>query len=203
MTRHPDTTDAHALRLTNAREHPYLVGVVEWDSGEYDTDIIRVSSYTGDVSSARVTPIVVRTVSITRPVPGSDNTEERNGYEFAGPTMGLTPQHARDLSAALLDAAERAETAILPGWDDMTDVDQGCALAYAWKRENEGDAYAAEHYPARYFDHPALAGLGDDAANAHAVRVAGGWDDANDRLGTDEVMRLYELALDREADATA
>ena len=82
----------------------------------------------------------------------------------------------------------------LPAWAEMTDLDKGAALLHLHKRDWEGEDYAEENYPARYFDHPALTALSAREACRHAVSVE---DDAEraGALGGDEYMRLYDLAL--------
>lgn len=82
-------------------------------------------------------------------------------------------------------------TTEIPTWEQMSDLDKGAALMHAHKREWEGASYAVEHYPAEYFDHPALLALGEKAASKHAARVTKGWDDWD----PDEVARLYDLAV--------
>jgi len=86
------------------------------------------------------------------------------------------------------------ETTTLPTWDEMTDLDKGAALLHAWKRNWEGVSYAVEHYPAEYFDHPALLELDSKDASQHAARVTKGWADWD----LDEVDRLYDAALDAD-----
>lgn len=82
------------------------------------------------------------------------------------------------------------ETTTLPTWDEMSDLDKGAALMHAHKRSREGAPYAVEHYPAAYFDHPALLALGEEAASQHAATVTKGWRDWD----PDEFARLYDLA---------
>jgi hypothetical protein len=81
----------------------------------------------------------------------------------------------------------------LPAWAELTDLDKGAALLFLFKRDWEGEDYAIENYPARYFDHPALTALGRTAACRHAIAVE---DDASKAgaLAGDEFERLYELA---------
>jgi hypothetical protein len=76
----------------------------------------------------------------------------------------------------------------------MSDVDKGATLLHLHKRGWEGPVYAVEHYPAHYFEHPALVDLDGKAASKHAVDVTGGMDNIFDRLGADEFDRLYDLA---------
>ncbi len=86
----------------------------------------------------------------------------------------------------------------LPTWEQMSDLDKGAALLHVWKRDKDGASYAVREYPVRYLSDPALVDLSASdrpAACRHAARVAGTWDGAHDRLGSDEVFRLYELAL--------
>ena len=87
-----------------------------------------------------------------------------------------------------------AETPVLPTWDEMTDLDKGAALLHLHKRDWEGADYAAENYPARYFDHPALVALGPREACRHAVSVEGAAERAGCTGGA-EYQRLYDLAL--------
>lgn len=79
----------------------------------------------------------------------------------------------------------------LPTWNEMSDLDKGAALLHAWKRDREGSSYAVEHYPARYFDHPALLALDEKAACHHAAKATKGWRD----LDVTEFDRLYDDAL--------
>jgi hypothetical protein len=79
----------------------------------------------------------------------------------------------------------------------MTDLDKGAALLHLHKREWEGAEYAADNYPARYFDHPALTALSPAQACRHAVSVERDADDADATRGS-EYERLYELALDAD-----
>jgi hypothetical protein len=97
------------------------------------------------------------------------------------------------------------EASHLPAWDELSDLDKGAALLHVWKCHWEHSAsYAVEHYPAEYFEHPLLTGLDSRTASRHASVVAGRWDDACERLGDDEVTRLYDLALVRDREvATA
>jgi hypothetical protein len=94
------------------------------------------------------------------------------------------------------------ESAGLPSWDDMTDLDRGAALMFVWKAKWEGSyMYARENYPARYVVHPTLRSLDDTEACHHASAVTGSWDEAKNRLGTDAVQRLYDLALSKQGNA--
>lgn len=87
----------------------------------------------------------------------------------------------------------------LPDWEDMNDYDRGAALMFLWKCHWEKSfPCPRENYPARYFDHPLLVELDPETACTHAVKVAGSWSQALERLGVDEAMRLYNLALERE-----
>ena len=88
-------------------------------------------------------------------------------------------------------------SAPLPGWDEMTDLDKGAALMHLHKREWEGESYAEENYPARYFDHPALVALTPAQACRHAVSVEADADHAG-ATGPPEYDRLYDLALDAD-----
>jgi hypothetical protein len=85
----------------------------------------------------------------------------------------------------------------LPTWAEMTDLDKGAALLHLHKRDWEGEDYAVENYPARYFDHPALTALSPLAACRHAVSVELAADDAG-ALKMPEYERLYDLALDAD-----
>jgi hypothetical protein len=77
----------------------------------------------------------------------------------------------------------------------MSELDRGAALLHLWKRSWEGAGYAVENYPCRYIEHPALVALDFVEACRHAVRVARGWDEINNRIGEGEVDRLYGRAL--------
>jgi hypothetical protein len=101
------------------------------------------------------------------------------------------------------------EASNLPSWDELTDIDKGCALMFVWKCHWERDfSYARENYPAIFRDHPALVDLPRNAAciYARAVCQAGEpyrrgettHDVVSRRLGHDEHDRLYNLALDAE-----
>jgi hypothetical protein len=85
----------------------------------------------------------------------------------------------------------------LPTWAEMSDLDKGAALLHLHKRNWEGDEYAVDNYPARYFDHPALTALSEREACRHAVSVE---DDAewSGALRGAEYERLYTLALDAD-----
>lgn len=83
----------------------------------------------------------------------------------------------------------------LPQWDDMTDLDKGAALMHAWKVDCEGVDYATSDYPCEYFDDARLCALHEADASRHARLVAGSWDEVGDRIGWDEVERLYETAV--------
>ncbi|MFI7126023.1 hypothetical protein ACIBQ1_10035 [Nonomuraea sp. NPDC050153] len=85
----------------------------------------------------------------------------------------------------------------LPAWDGLSDLDKGAALLHLVKVYEEGSAYAREHYPARYLDNPELKALDKAAACDHAAGLfKNGIDDVYDKLGEDEIDRLYDLALD-------
>jgi hypothetical protein len=86
------------------------------------------------------------------------------------------------------------ETAPLPRWDGMSDLDKGAALMHLHKREYEGAEYAVEKYPARYFEHPGLAALDWRRASEHAASLI---DDA-EALAPEEHERLYNAALDAD-----
>lgn len=90
------------------------------------------------------------------------------------------------------------EASGLPDWDAMSDLDRGAALLHVWKRSREGGIYARENYPCRYLDDELLRSLDERVASRHAAVVAGSWDRVNDRVGSAEVARLYDLALDAE-----
>jgi hypothetical protein len=85
----------------------------------------------------------------------------------------------------------------LPTWAQMTDLDKGAALLHLHKRDWEGEEYAIDNYPARYFDHPALTALKPREACRHAVSVEPDADDAG-ALKMPEYERLYDLALDAD-----
>lgn len=82
-------------------------------------------------------------------------------------------------------------TTTLPAWTSLSDVDKGAVLLHLHKREWEGAQYAIEEYPARFFNHPALTGLGRREACAFAVSMR---DDA-ESLDEAGHARLYDLAL--------
>lgn len=90
-------------------------------------------------------------------------------------------------------------TTELPTWEQMSELDRGAALMHVWKRHWEGTGYAIENYPCRYIEDPRLLDLTLDDACRHAQSVTGGWDNVNDRIGEDEVQRLYNRAH-REGD---
>lgn len=83
------------------------------------------------------------------------------------------------------------EPADLPTWSDLSDLDKGAALLHLHKREWEGGDYAEEHYPARFFDHPALCAMWP----VEASRFATTFEDDAENLPADEHARLYNLAL--------
>ena len=93
-----------------------------------------------------------------------------------------------------LDAEHAAIMAALPDWDDMSDADKGATLLHIHKRDNEGESYAVENYPARYFDDPRLTALDAEDACDHAAQ----FEEPAEDLDGDEYERLYNLALDRE-----
>lgn len=105
---------------------------------------------------------------------------------------GITPAKYR---AALREANP------LPGWDEMSDLDKGCALLFDHKADSEGSDYAVENYPCRYRDDPRLVALDRRDASEHAAEVCG--DDVFDRIGGEEYERLYDLALAVPAEAVA
>jgi hypothetical protein len=85
----------------------------------------------------------------------------------------------------------------LPAWAEMSDLDKGAALLHLHKRDREGEEYAVDNYPARYFDHPGLTALSPRDACRHAVSVE---DDA-ERAGAlhgAEYERLYDRALNAD-----
>lgn len=79
----------------------------------------------------------------------------------------------------------------LPGWAEMSDLDKGAVLLHLHKRDYEGDRYAVENYPARYFDDPRLTALDSKDASAHAAQ----FEDQAETLSPDEYERLYDAAL--------
>lgn len=85
-------------------------------------------------------------------------------------------------------------TNALPAWHNMSDRDKSAALHHVAKVHFEGSvSYATEHYPAEYQDDPVLTALNAEHASQHARTVAVSWNNAFNRLGNDEVWRLYEL----------
>ena len=84
--------------------------------------------------------------------------------------------------------------AALPGWDEMSDLDKGAALLHLHKREWEGEEYAVENYPARYFDDPRLTSLSPPEASRHAASL-GRDEDKWTALGEAGYERLYDAAL--------
>lgn len=100
--------------------------------------------------------------------------------------------------AALVAVFEPRRVSDLPTWDEMCELDRGAALMHVWKRKWETIRYAIEHYPAQYLADSRLAALDERLACWHARVVAGSWDEVCDRLGMDEVERLYYLALGEE-----
>jgi hypothetical protein len=106
------------------------------------------------------------------------------------------------------------EASRLPTWDELSDVDKGCALMFVWKVYWERSyRYALDNYPATYLDSSLLRELPSDVACRHDNAVALGdieryrflWSylAADYRLGRDEFARLYDLALDAERAADA
>lgn len=93
-----------------------------------------------------------------------------------------------------MDKSTDITTTQLPAWDELSDLDKGAALLHLRAREDEGGSYAVEHYPAQYFDHPALKALDGKAASRHAQRILNGRDPF-DVVGADEYFRLYDAAL--------
>lgn len=93
-----------------------------------------------------------------------------------------------------MTSTDETPTAVLPAWADMTDLDKGAALLFLHKIDWEGIEYAMSHYPARYFDHPALTALGSRDACRHAISVEAGAERAGALRG-DEYQRLYDGAL--------
>lgn len=91
------------------------------------------------------------------------------------------------------------ETAALPAWSEMSDLDKGAALLHLHKVDWEGIEYAMSDYPAEYFDHPALTALSPREACRHAQSVEADAERAGALRGA-EYDRLYDLALaaDRE-----
>jgi hypothetical protein len=86
------------------------------------------------------------------------------------------------------------EPADLPTWDDLSDLDKGAALLHLHKREWEGGDYAEEHYPASFFDHPALTAMWPREASRFAAEL----DEDTEALSPEEHKRLYDLALAAE-----
>lgn len=93
----------------------------------------------------------------------------------------------------------------LPAWGELSDVDKGCALQYAAKRDNEGRDYATEEYPARFLDHPVLTALKPGDACAFVDRFgfelwADGWHGTGDNIvvSNEDDDRLCKLARDAE-----
>jgi len=92
----------------------------------------------------------------------------------------------------------------LPGWDDMSDLDKGCALLFVWKVDWERSwLYAKENYPCVYRDAEVLRGLDVDDSCRHAKTVTGGHRAIGERLGPDEYERLYGIALEADRAALA
>jgi hypothetical protein len=110
----------------------------------------------------------------------------------------LVPADAFDANAVFAEEAPMTATSRLPTWDEMSDLDKGAAILHVHKREAEGDEYAVENYPARYFAHPALLALSEEEASQHAADVVGDSDELFSRLGAAEHDRLYDGALDRD-----
>ncbi|TDD29644.1 hypothetical protein E1287_30655 [Actinomadura sp. KC06] len=93
------------------------------------------------------------------------------------------------------------EMVVLPGWDEMSDLDKGAALMHVAKRHyEEDDEFAIEHYPARYLDDPRLTKLSPKTASNHAARVVGDLEELGDRIGQDEYDRLFMLAFNASRD---
>jgi hypothetical protein len=90
---------------------------------------------------------------------------------------------------------ETPSPALLPDWDDMTDLDKGAALLHVWEREWEGAEHAMAESPCRYLRAPVLVALDPRAASEHAWAVTGGWDAISDKIGPAERTRLYDVAL--------
>jgi hypothetical protein len=112
-----------------------------------------------------------------------------------GSTVNPDDFAAQIISGFLDDARKEAKpAAALPVWADLSDLDKGAALLFLSKRENEGTEYAIENYAARYFDNPALTGLGEREASEHAISMEA---DADTLLAGD-YERLYDLALDAD-----
>lgn len=83
----------------------------------------------------------------------------------------------------------------LPKWEEMSDLDKGCALMHIWKRKWEGVSYAREHYPCKYVQHEDLKRLKPEDACRHAYYAIGTFEDSLAKLGDAEVQRLYNMAL--------
>jgi hypothetical protein len=86
----------------------------------------------------------------------------------------------------------------LPTWEQMTDLDKGATLLHLHKREWEGEEYAVEEYPAKYFDDPRLTAMDEETACLQAVTYFADNEAAWDALGAAEYERLYDLALDAD-----
>ncbi|WP_033338890.1 hypothetical protein [Catenuloplanes japonicus] len=140
-----------------------------------------IAAFTSGAATAGTHPPATRTAEVTR----------------AGLSAVLNDPAVRQ---AVLDAvnAEHADMIrSLPRWNDLSDLDKGAALMHLAKCENEGRAYAAEHYPAEFIDDPRLTALDPDDACDHALSM----EDDRDRLDDDELVRLYDLALHHKRDA--
>lgn len=91
------------------------------------------------------------------------------------------------------------EATQLPTWDDMSELDKGCALMFVWKVHWEKSyPYARSNYPCRYKEHPELVALCEKDACRHARVVTGGYKAIDTKLGEEEFLRLYNKALDYE-----
>lgn len=89
------------------------------------------------------------------------------------------------------------DTSGLPTWAELSDLDKGAALLFLHKRDWEGEDYAMDNYPARYFDDPRLTSLSPRKACRHAISVEDDADKAG-ALKPPEFDRLYDAALDAD-----
>ena len=127
------------------------------------------------------------------PVRNRYGTRKRSLLPIHGPRNNRCP-------GGHTEPAPWLESSGLPDWEAMSDLDRGAAFMWLHKRRREGAAYAMEHYPVRYVDHPVLVALEVGEACAHATTVAmDAYDQVTDAAGWDEYHRLYELALNRSA----
>jgi hypothetical protein len=104
------------------------------------------------------------------------------------------PSHPEELSHAPRTIHTLTMTT-LPSWDEMTDLDRGAAIAYAWLCHRRGALFAIQNAPFRYVDAPDLVALDPLAAGRHALTVCGPLHSLVTRIGKAEYDRLYNLAL--------